>query len=148
MLARNWELGVCERDDDRRRRHVAQALGRHNRSEGHADDWRPLSVFAHAERRWPWSQGRLIGGLNGGTAWGWLYISHLWVEQTARHHGLGSALMAEAEERGRARGAAGAHLTTASFQARGFYEKQGYEVFGSIEDMPPGGSLFYMKKQF
>ncbi len=61
MLARNWRLGVSERDDDRRRRDVAQSLGRHNSSKGYPDDWRPLSVFAHAPPRWPWSRGRLIG---------------------------------------------------------------------------------------
>ncbi len=148
MLARNWELGVCERDDDRRRRDVAMALGQHNSSEGHPDDWRPLSVFAHAEPRWLWRRGRLIAGLNGGSAWGWLYISHLWVEAQSRHLGLGAALIAEAEVRARARGMAGAHLTTASFQARGFYEKQGFSVFGQIDGMPPGGVLYYMHKRF
>jgi GNAT superfamily N-acetyltransferase len=148
VLARNWQLGVSERDDDRRRRDVAQSLGRHNSGEGYPDDWRPLSVFAHAEPRWPWSRGRLIGGLNGGSAWGWLYISHLWVEEGSRHLGLGAALMAEVEVRAKARGMAGAHLTTASFQARGFYEKQGYSVFGQLDGMPPGGVLYYMRKVF
>jgi ribosomal protein S18 acetylase RimI-like enzyme len=148
VLARNWRLGVSERDDDRRRRDVAQSLGRHNSSKGYPDDWRPLSVFAHAPPRWPWSRGRLIGGLNGGSAWGWLYISHLWVEEGSRHLGLGSALMAEIESRAKARGMAGAHLTTASFQARGFYEKQGFSVFGELEGMPPGGVLYYMRKIF
>jgi ribosomal protein S18 acetylase RimI-like enzyme len=148
VLARNWRLGVSERDDDRRRRDVAQSLGRHNSSKGYPDDWRPLSVFAHAPPRWPWSRGRLIGGLNGGSAWGWLYISHLWVEEGSRHLGLGSALMAEIESRAKARGMAGAHLTTASFQARGFYEKQGFSVFGELEGMPPGGVLYYMRKLF
>lgn len=148
MLARAWQLVVSERDDDRRRRDIAQALSRHNGGAGFPDDWRPLSVFVHAPRRLPWGKGRLVGGLNGGTAWGWFYVSHLWVDATARHHGLGSALMAEAERLAQARGAAGAHLTTASFQARGFYEKQGYGVFGQIDGMPPGGTLFYMSKLF
>lgn len=148
MLARAWQLTVSERDEDRRRRDVAQALSRHNRSEGYPDDWRPLSVFAHVPGRWPWGRGRLVGGLNGGTAWGWLYVSHLWVDDLARHHGLGSALMAEAERLARERGMRGAHLTTASFQARGFYEKLGYELFGQLGDMPPGGALFYLCKRF
>ena len=116
------------------------ALGQHNSSEGHPDDWRPLSVFAHAEPRWLWRRGRLIAGLNGGSAWGWLYISHLWVEAQSRHLGLGAALIAEAEVRARARGMAGAHLTTTSFQARGFYEKQGYKISSGpfpIQDIGP-----------
>lgn len=148
MLARAWQLAISERDDDRRRRDVARGLSRHNGNEGYPDDWRPLSVFAHAPSRWPWCRGRLIGGLNGGTAWGWFYVSHLWVEAEGRRHGLGSALMAEAESLARNRGMQGVHLTTASFQARGFYEKQGYQVFGQLDGMPPGGSLFYMCKRF
>ena len=139
MLARAWQLSVSERDDDRRRRDVARALSGHNGQEGYPDDWQPLSVFAHAPSRWPWHRGRLVGGLNGGTAWGWLYVSHLWVEAVARHRGLGSSLMAEAEALARARGMRGAHLTTASFQARDFYEKQGYRLFGQLDEMPPGG---------
>lgn len=148
MLARAWNLIVSERDDDGRRRDVARALSRHNRDEGYADDWRPLSVFAHIPSRWPWGRGRLVGGLNGGTAWGWLYVSHLWVDGMTRYHGLGSALMAEAEKLAQARGMQGAHLTTASFQARGFYEKLGYRLFGELDGMPPGGKLFYLCKRF
>jgi len=33
-----------------------------------------------------------------------------------------------------------------SFQARGFYEKVGYTVFGRLDDCPPGHSRFYMQK--
>jgi len=39
-----------------------------------------------------------------------------------------------------------ASLETASFQAREFYEKQGYEVFGELDDFPKGHTMFYMKK--
>tara|TARA_R110002096_G_scaffold237059_3_gene427830 strand:+ start:1115 stop:1561 length:447 start_codon:yes stop_codon:yes gene_type:complete len=148
VLARNWQLGVSERDDDRRRRDIAHSLSRHNGSEGYPDDWRPLSVFAHAPCRWLWGRGPMIGGLNGGTAWGWLYISHLWVAADQRHLGLGSALMREVEARAKERGMAGAHLTTASFQARAFYEKLGFQVFGQLDGMPPGGTLYYMRKRY
>jgi GNAT superfamily N-acetyltransferase len=147
LLKRNWQLVTSERNDDRRRRQVAQGLGQFNGNHGHPDDWRPVSVFAHAPGAL-WRNGPLIGGLNGGTAWGWLYISHLWIADGHRGQGLGAALIARGEEEGRRFGAAGAHLTTASFQARGFYEKQGYHVFGQIDGMPPGGTLFYMLKRF
>jgi len=148
VLAKVWELCVSEREDDRRRRTVAYSLGRHNGRLGHPDDWRPISVFAHEPGRFFFHRGRLIGGLNGGTAWSWLYISHLWVDETYRGQRLGSALMARAERLGREHGMLGAHLTTASFQARGFYEKQGYSVFGELKDMPPGETLFYLCKRF
>ncbi|MGY9056692.1 MAG: GNAT family N-acetyltransferase [Alphaproteobacteria bacterium] len=142
-----WQLLTSERDDDRRRRKIALGLGQFNGHQGHPDDWRPLSVFAHGPGSF-WRNGPLIGGLNGGTAWGWLYVSHLWIEQDYRGKGLGSALLAQGEEQGRRRGAAGSHLTTADFQARAFYEKQGYTLFGQLDGMPPGGTLFYMHKRF
>lgn len=148
MLAPVWRLSISERGDDRRRRTVAHSLGRHNGTLGHPDDWRPLSVFAHGEPRLPFLRGPLIGGINGGMAWGWLYVSHLWIAEVMRGKGLGATLLARGEELSRRHGMLGAHLTTASFQARGFYEKQGYSVFGELTDMPPGETLFYMKKRF
>lgn len=148
MLASVWRLTVTQRGDDRRRRTVAYSLGRHNGSLGHPDDWRPLSVFAHGPSRLLWFRGPLLGGMNGGMAWGWLYVSHLWIDAQMRGKGLGAALLARGEEVAARHGMLGAHLTTASFQARGFYEKQGYSVFGALEDMPPGETLFYMKKRF
>ena len=147
MLKRNWSLVTSERDDDKRRRAIAVGLGRFNSQQGHPEDWKPLSVFAHLPGS-VWRSGRMVGGLNGGTAWGWLYISHLWIEETHRGQGLGTALINQAETQARRRGAQGAHLTTASFQAREFYEKQGFSVFGQIDNMPPGGSLFYLSKRF
>jgi hypothetical protein len=37
-------------------------------------------------------------------------------------------------------------LSTFSFQARPFYERFGYEVFGELPDYPEGHSLYFMKK--
>jgi GNAT superfamily N-acetyltransferase len=148
VLAPVWRLSVSENGEDRRRRAVAYGLGRHNGRLGHPDDWRPVSIFAHGPPRFGWFRGPLYGGLNGGLAWGWLYVSHLWIEDRHRRQGLGAALLAEAETLARQRGMLGTHLTTASFQARGFYEKQGYAAFGALDGMPPGETMFYMKKRF
>jgi hypothetical protein len=37
-------------------------------------------------------------------------------------------------------------LDTYSFQARPFYEKLGYRVFGQLPDHPPGHTRFFMFK--
>ena len=66
--------------------------------------------------------------------------------ESARGRGLGRTLMRQAEDVALRRGCHGAWLDTFSFQARGFYEKLGYTVFGSIDDYPPGHSRFFMKK--
>jgi hypothetical protein len=44
------------------------------------------------------------------------------------------------------RGCHGVWLDTFTFQARGFYERLGYSVFGAIEDYPPGHSRHFLKK--
>jgi hypothetical protein len=45
------------------------------------------------------------------------------------------------------RGCHGAFLGSFSFQARPLYEKLGYEVFGALDDFPPGHRLFLLKKR-
>ncbi|MDB5536981.1 MAG: Acetyltransferase family protein, partial [Devosia sp.] len=40
----------------------------------------------------------------------------------------------------------GIWLDTFSFQARPFYEKLGYSVFGTIPDYPPGGARYFLSK--
>ena len=56
--------------------------------------------------------------------------------------------MDAAEAVARERGCIGARLDTYSFQARGFYEKRGYRVVGTIEDCPPGHARHTMAKRF
>jgi hypothetical protein len=45
------------------------------------------------------------------------------------------------------RGCRGAYLDTFSYQARPFYEKLGYAVFGTLDDYPPGHQRFFMRKR-
>ena len=43
-------------------------------------------------------------------------------------------------------GAALAHLDTFDFQARDFYLKNGYDVFGLLDDCPEGHTRYYLSK--
>jgi hypothetical protein len=54
--------------------------------------------------------------------------------------------MEEAEVHARSRGAVAATLETYSFQARPFYERLGYEVFGTLDGCPLGHVKFFLKK--
>ncbi len=92
--------------------------------------------------------GELTGGLYGTTSYDWLAIELLFVPQALRSSGLGSQLLARAEEQARARGCIGAWLDTFSFQARGFYEKLGYELVGTIPDHPVGGARYFLTKRW
>lgn len=90
--------------------------------------------------------GGLVGGLYGNTAWQWLFVDLLWVDTPFRRQGLGRRLLRAAEAAARARGCTRAFLDTFDFQARPFYEREGYVVFGTQEEYPPGHRKFYLGK--
>ena len=102
----------------------------------------PLAVLVRDEA------GLVVGGLTGRTSAAWLYVELFWLPAALRGTGLGTRVMAAAEAEAARRGCIGAHLDTYDYQAPGFYQKLGYEVFGSIEDHPPGHTRFWMQKRF
>jgi GNAT superfamily N-acetyltransferase len=120
---------------------------------------RPLDEFSDpraGERHWPEEtlclairgpDGAVRGGLWGRFYYDWLFVELLYIPPDLRGHDLGTALLAMAETRARGWGAVGIWLDTFSFQARGFYEKQGFTVFGEIADYPAGHQRFYLQKR-
>jgi GNAT superfamily N-acetyltransferase len=110
---------------------------------GRALDHRSLTIFVtHPDTD------ELLGGLWGSTAYSYLHIELLYLPEDLRRAGLGRRLMAQAEEEAIQRRCRGVWLDTFSFQARGFYERLGYTVFGTFEDYPPGHSRFFLRKNF
>jgi GNAT superfamily N-acetyltransferase len=91
--------------------------------------------------------GAVIAVALGETGRGWLHISVVWAEERSRGRRLGTQLVNAMEAEAIRRGCHGAYLDTFSYQARPFYEKLGYEVFGTLEDYPPGHQRFYMRKR-
>ncbi|MGD2039513.1 MAG: GNAT family N-acetyltransferase [Anaerolineae bacterium] len=88
----------------------------------------------------------IVGGLIGATYWNWFYINLMWIREDLRGQGHGHRLLALAEEEARQRGAKYAHLDTFSFQAPGFYQQHGYQVFGELDDFPPGHQRYFLRK--
>jgi GNAT superfamily N-acetyltransferase len=114
-----------------------------NEHSGWEFDFRPLAILITNPET-----NEILGGLWGGTSYGFLHIDLLFVPDAMRCKGTGRSLMAQAEEEALRRGCRGVWLDTFSFQARGFYEKLGYTVFGEIENHPPGHSRFFLRKLF
>lgn len=89
------------------------------------------------------------GAVRGGIyamAWaGMLFVKWFWIDEALRGKGHGRALLAAAEDAGRTRGCTAVFLDTFEFQARPFYEKCGYQVFGTL-DYPAGFKRFYLQK--
>ena len=98
-----------------------------------------IAVLVHAE-------GKLVAGLSGYTAWGWLYVQWLWIAEAQRGQGLAGRMLAEAEAEARRRGCHGAYIDTFNPQALRAYQKAGYTVFGTLADFPPGRSRSFLSK--
>lgn len=135
---------MTDAPDPHVRRVIVDPLIRFNESQaGRLEDYRPLAILvAHPET------GEVLGGLWAETMFAHLHVDVLFVREDLRRTGIGRRLMIDAEEESIRRGCRGAWLDTYSFQARGFYERLGYAVFGTIENYPPGHSRFFLKKTF
>jgi ribosomal protein S18 acetylase RimI-like enzyme len=119
---------------------LSKGLSEHSESKNFPYDHQPLAIFIRNQNS------EIIGGLSGATAWGWLHISLFWLSEELRGKGYGKRLIGLAEAEALARGCKKAHLDTFSFQALGFYQKLGYEIFGELEDFPEKAKRFYLKK--
>jgi GNAT superfamily N-acetyltransferase len=109
--------------------------------QGHASLPLRLEVFRDGEEA-------ACGGLLGYAYAGWLHVRMFWLPEELRRDGLGARLLCEAEAWARGHGCLGAYLDTFTFQARPFYEKQGYRLFGVLPDCPPGHARQFMMKRF
>lgn len=96
---------------------------------------------------WRDTAGPAAGGAIGRSWGGWMFVELLHLPATLRGRGIGSQLMAAVEAEARARGCVGVYLDTFSFQARPFYERLGYTLFGTLEGMPNGHSRFWLAKR-
>ena len=102
---------------------------------------RPVAILVSND------DGASEGGLWGRIGYDWLFVELLVVPEAARGFGLGRQLMEEAEKIAREAGCTGIWLDTYEFQARGFYEKLGYTLFGTLEDYPAGQRRFFLQKR-
>ena len=93
------------------------------------------------------ADGGHVGGLWGKTVYDGLFVELLGVPEPRRGQGYGIALMQEAERIARDHGCVGIWLDTFEFQARGFYEKLGFTLFGTLEDHPVGSRRYFMSKR-
>jgi GNAT superfamily N-acetyltransferase len=88
----------------------------------------------------------VVGGIIGGTYWGWLHIDRFWIKDEFRRQGLGTQLLALCENEARRRGCRHTHLDTHDFQALPFYLAHGYRMKAEFKDLPPGHSKFVLYK--
>ena len=84
--------------------------------------------------------GELVAGLSGWT-WGTCAgISLVWVREDRRAQGTGARLLEAADQVARERGCRQIVVSSFTFQAPGFYERQGFVEVGRIEGLPIEGA--------
>jgi GNAT superfamily N-acetyltransferase len=118
---------------------IAQGLGEYNFSQ------------TGAQGRWFTSflrntHGEIVGGSHGWSFANYMYVELLWVHENIRRQGCGRRLLLATEHEGVLRGCRYAVLNTFSFQARGFYEKLGYRIFGELDDVIGPHRWYFLRK--
>ena len=79
-----------------------------------------------------------MGGIIARKKMEWLDIDVLFVNQNLRNNRVGSRLISKAVQYCKDESLIGMHLYTLDFQAKGFYEKQGFKLIAEIKDWPKG----------
>ena len=120
--------------------------------------WQPLLAFNEAAAGHATSRtlavllrdaatDELIGGLWGRSLWGSLYIDIMFVPEPLRRSGIGMSLLRQAEQEAMRRGCREMWTDTYAFQARSFYEKAGFTVFGHLDGPAPIFPRFFLRKE-
>ncbi|MDE4085051.1 GNAT family N-acetyltransferase [Planococcus maritimus] len=91
--------------------------------------------------------GAIRGGITATTFWQHLHVDFLWVDERLRGQGQGKLLLEKMEQAAKEHGGRLITLDTFSFQAPDFYKRNGYEVFGMLEDHPKGFSQYFLQKR-
>jgi len=92
-------------------------------------------------------QGNMIAGVNALLyCWNIAYLDVLYVDSAYRGKGIGTQLMDHLEMKMQSLGSTLIHLDTFDWQAKDFYEKRGYSIFGVLDDCPERHKRYYLRK--
>jgi len=112
----------------------------YNQQHNLIDDAEELQVIAKDDEK-------IVGGVYGYIKDNYLFVSILWVDESYRKSNVATELMSMIESAAVSRDIKSSWLGTTSFQAKGFYEKLGYVVKGTFEELPKGYENYTMVKQ-
>jgi GNAT superfamily N-acetyltransferase len=138
-----FEMVVADNPPPEEREAILEPLRAFNESRAGPSGYRTLAVLLRDPEG-----GKTIGGLWGRLSYGWLHIDMLFVPEKLRGERVGTRLVHQAEAFALEHGQIGAWVDTHEFQALGFYQKLGYEVFGVLPDHPRGQRHFFLQRRF
>ncbi|WP_421914107.1 GNAT family N-acetyltransferase [Mesorhizobium sp.] len=120
---------------------LGERLTAFNDSDVGASERKALAVFVRDD------DGAVVAGISGYTAWGWLYVQWLWVDERLRGQHMAGGMLDAAEQEAAARGCKNAWIDTFSPKAAKVYERQGYRPFGTLADFPVGRNRVFLQKK-
>lgn len=91
--------------------------------------------------------GNVRGGIVAEVCWNWIEIHTFMIDENIRQCGFGTKLLLALEEIAFAKQCDFIKVDTLSFQALGFYEKHGYQVFGTLNNVGRDFQHYYLKKE-
>jgi GNAT superfamily N-acetyltransferase len=91
--------------------------------------------------------GRIVAGIAGNSWAGCCEIRQLWVDESRRGQGVGSRLLAAAEDEARRRACTRIMLMTFSFQAPAFYARHGFTKVATVDGYAGGHQNLLMTKR-
>ncbi|KQL35310.1 MULTISPECIES: GNAT family N-acetyltransferase [Bacillaceae] len=86
------------------------------------------------------------GGILAEACWNWLEIQTFMIDEDIRKSGFGTKLLLELEKIALEKECDFIKVDTLSFQALDFYEKNGYQVYGSLDNVGRDYKHYYLKK--
>ena len=90
---------------------------------------------------------KTIGGIRATCYWNTLHIELLWLSEACRGKGVGTKLIKKTEAFAKEQQCEKAFVETTSWQAKPFYEKNGYNLIATINNRPKGHASHYLTKE-
>ncbi|RWG88493.1 MAG: GNAT family N-acetyltransferase [Mesorhizobium sp.] len=120
---------------------VGESLTAFNDGDVGASGRKTLAVFVRDDA------GAIVAGISGYTAWGWLYVQWLWVDEKLRGRRIAAGMLGAAEREALARGCQAAWIDTFNPTAAKVYQRQGYQPFGTLANFPVGRNRIFLQKK-
>ncbi|TFG96521.1 GNAT family N-acetyltransferase [Candidatus Thorarchaeota archaeon] len=94
------------------------------------------------------NDGKVIGGVNGYTTLGTMFMEGLWVAEPYRRQGYGKELLLHTEKLAKERRCVANQSTCFTFQNLGFFKNQGYGFYGHTDAYPNEVKEYFLIKRF
>ncbi|WP_090989652.1 N-acetyltransferase [Bacillus sp. OV322] len=125
--------------------YIRKKVIEHNLSKLPDDIKHPVKIISFILRG---GEEEILGGITGTIFWYNLHIQSLWVDESLRGKGYGKELLTRIEKIARDNNCKLIQLDTFSFQAPKFYQKNGYDVVGIIDEFPDKeNQQYYLSKR-